>query len=387
MKFFLILILFFLAVTLESSYAQSLENELTITISSNGDARITQTLDTPTTVSSVNVQLLSDNISNLLTTDEKNIFLTNFQNGNQLRIDSLGASYITLSYDANIVTNDSGIWKINYDSNLESSLVFPPLSNILYVNALPLNIVDNQIVMPPGQISVSYTIREIVSQDFSIYSDGLSHTVKIMTASQIDSFEHVSEMISFRIVDNTPLLVIIPNSLSKGPFEISLNEKLLEHQNYLQDGSTWIRIEPPESGMMKISGKTPPTTLLSSEENGGCLIATATYGTELAPQVQHLRELRDTKLLQTESGTSFMKFFNEFYYYFSPHVADYERENPAFKEMVKIAITPILSTLSIMQHADSDLEVLGFGIGVILLNLGMYVATPALVGWQIKKRI
>ncbi len=34
---------------------------------------------------------------------------------------------------------------------------------------------------------------------------------------------------------------------------------------------------------------------------GGCLIATATFGSELAPQVQQLRELRDGKLLQTNS--------------------------------------------------------------------------------------
>ena len=42
----------------------------------------------------------------------------------------------------------------------------------------------------------------------------------------------------------------------------------------------------------------------SSTEGGGCLIATATFGSELAPQVQQLRELRDNTILQTESGTS-----------------------------------------------------------------------------------
>src|SRR3990172_10377659 len=40
-----------------------------------------------------------------------------------------------------------------------------------------------------------------------------------------------------------------------------------------------------------------------SSFQGGCLIATATFGTELAPQVQQLRELRDNYLMKTESGT------------------------------------------------------------------------------------
>ena len=63
---------------------------------------------------------------------------------------------------------------------------------------------------------------------------------------------------------------------------------------------------------------------------GGCLIATATYGSELAPQVQQLRELRDNQLLQTESGTAFMGMFNDIYYSFSPTIADMEREHPMF---------------------------------------------------------
>ena len=50
----------------------------------------------------------------------------------------------------------------------------------------------------------------------------------------------------------------------------------------------------------------------STEEGGGCLIATATYGSEMATEVQQLRELRDNTLLNTESGTAFMGMFNEF---------------------------------------------------------------------------
>ena len=119
--------------------------------------------------------------------------------------------------------------------------------------------------------------------------------------------------------------------------------------------------------------------LVQKSEGGGCLIATAAYGSEMAPQVQFLREIRDGKVMTTESGASFMTGFNQFYYSFSPYIADYERENPAFKELVKIGITPMLSSLSVMSMADSEEEILGYGVGVILMNLGMYVAAPAMI--------
>jgi hypothetical protein len=127
-------------------------------------------------------------------------------------------------------------------------------------------------------------------------------------------------------------------------------------------------------------------TTTNSSEGGGCLIATATYGSELAPQVQQLRELRNNQLLNTESGTAFMGTFNDFYYSFSPIIADYERENPLFKEAVKLAITPMLSSLSLMESANSESEVLGIGLSVIALNLGMYLAVPAVLIVGIKKK-
>ena len=127
--------------------------------------------------------------------------------------------------------------------------------------------------------------------------------------------------------------------------------------------------------------------IFNETEKGGCLIATATFGTEMAPQVQFLREIRDNIVLQTESGTSFMTTFNQFYYSFSPTIADYERENPIFKESVKLAITPLLASLTLLQFADidSESEMLGYGIGVILLNVGIYFIIPAVFIMKIRK--
>jgi len=121
---------------------------------------------------------------------------------------------------------------------------------------------------------------------------------------------------------------------------------------------------------------------------GGCLIATAAFGSELAPQVQMLREFRDNTVLSTTSGTAFMIGFNQFYYSFSPTIADWERENPIFQDAVRITITPLLTSLSILNHVDidSEEEMLGYGISLIILNLGMYFVAPAIVILKLKKR-
>ena len=118
--------------------------------------------------------------------------------------------------------------------------------------------------------------------------------------------------------------------------------------------------------------------VITTDEGGSCLIATAAYGTELAPQVQFLREVRDNTILSTSSGTAFMTGFNTLYYSFAPTVSDWERENPLFQDVVRLYITPMISTLSIMSLADSgnDAQVLGLGITVIALNLAMYIGIP-----------
>jgi len=65
-------------------------------------------------------------------------------------------------------------------------------------------------------------------------------------------------------------------------------------------------------------------------------------------------------------------------------IADYERENPLFKEIVKITLTRMISSLSLMENAES--EVLGIGLSVIMLNLGMYLGVPAAVIVGVRKQ-
>jgi len=243
---------------------------------------------------------------------------------------------------------------------------------------------------------------------FDIETGG--HVFEITTTSNFDvseiDFDKDQKKLTLHIVsslENNLGELIIPRDLLSGNFTFFLNGQEYFPVVKSNDKIAFITMNFTGSGNNKVDVfATNYLENLDEMENsdveiesdtqeqmpgGGCLIATATYGSELAPQVQQLREIRDNKLLQTESGSAFMNSFNHFYYSFSPVIADYERENPIFKELVKLSITPLISSLSILNYvnADSDVEVIGYGTGIILLNLGMYFAVPALIVMRLAK--
>ena len=132
-----------------------------------------------------------------------------------------------------------------------------------------------------------------------------------------------------------------------------------------------------------------PTATTDDDDDSGCLIATAAFGTELAPQVQLLREVRDGTVLSTSAGSAFMASFSSAYYAFSPHVADLEREFPAVRHAAALLLTPMLYALQVVELAEpgSERDVLAYGIAAIALVAGMYVAAPAAGAWYACRRI
>jgi hypothetical protein len=178
--------------------------------------------------------------------------------------------------------------------------------------------------------------------------------------------------------------IIIPQDLFDGELTVLLNGKEIFATVNKTERSSIIGVVFDGKGDYTIG-----ITTMDKYNGGGCLIATAAFGSELTPQVQLLREIRDDMVLQTKSGSIFMTGFNQFYYSFSPAVADYERDNTTFKEAVKLTLTPLLTSLTLLQYADidSEYEMLGYGIGIILLNIGMYFVVPAILITKIRKRV
>ena len=178
--------------------------------------------------------------------------------------------------------------------------------------------------------------------------------------------------------------IIIPRDLFDGEFTVLLDDKEISSTANQTERSSVISVVFDGKGDYTIG-----ITTMDKYNGGGCLIATASFGSELAPQVQLLREIRDNTILQTKSGSAFMTGFNQLYYSFSPTIADYERENLIFKEAVKLILTPLLISLTLLQYVDidSEHEMLGYGIAIILLNIGMYFVAPAVLITKIRKRV
>ena len=216
-------------------------------------------------------------------------------------------------------------------------------------------------------------------------------------------FEHHNHSIESRVCAN---LIEHPLWSYSGPDRV---EKLIEQSRYFSELEIAESQEEAKVGVVdptpaqvpgnnteeKIEEEQVEETLKQTEvqevneDGGGCLIATAAFGSELSTQVQMLREVRDTQIMNTQVGAMFLSGFNQFYYSFSPTIADMERQSPAFKDFVKITITPLLTTLSLLNHADinSEGEMIGWGIGILSLNVGFYFGIPFFMAVKIKRNL
>ena len=82
----------------------------------------------------------------------------------------------------------------------------------------------------------------------------------------------------------------------------------------------------------------------------GCFIATATYGSEISPEVDFLRGFRDNTVYSTYAGSKFMTIFNEWYYSFSPAIAQVIANNEILRSVMKLILYPLIGILHLSYY-------------------------------------
>ena len=101
--------------------------------------------------------------------------------------------------------------------------------------------------------------------------------------------------------------------------------------------------EPPNGG----GGGVNNPDLGGSGGSGGCFIATAAYGTPMATEINALRDVRDSYLLNNPLGAAFV----DTYYRVSPPVADYIAEHAFLRTAVRVVLAPVVFLAKIIMLA------------------------------------
>jgi hypothetical protein len=111
-----------------------------------------------------------------------------------------------------------------------------------------------------------------------------------------------------------------------------------------------------------------------SPQSGFCFVATATYGTPMAKEVQILREFRDGYLLSGRIGQALVGL----YYRGSPPIAEFITAHPTLKPIVRAALVPAvaISTIAVNTTLAEKVAV----IGILALT------SIAVVLWAMRQR-
>ena len=202
--------------------------------------------------------------------------------------------------------------------------------------------------------------------------------------------QSTSAVVTVKKISGNPQPVTLMTAGLPSDFTVTFNPPVLE-----PDGASVLMIKAGASpGTYTVviqaqgGGKMKQAQLrVTVEEEKRCLIATAAFGSEIAPQVQVLRGFRDGFVMKTFAGRNFMTAFNAFYYSWSPYIAKAEYRNQLLRDLVKTSIYPLLSILDLSRHAAKpfssvpELAVLISGLVASFLIGLTYLAPLTLITW------
>ena len=109
-------------------------------------------------------------------------------------------------------------------------------------------------------------------------------------------------------------------------------------------------------------------------EGEPCFIATATYGTTMAEEIEILRQFRDEYLLPSPVGQALV----DLYYRISPPIAEFITEHPSLKPIVRAGLLPAVAMATVSVNTTGAEKIAIVGV--------MALVSVALAVWATKRR-
>jgi hypothetical protein len=117
---------------------------------------------------------------------------------------------------------------------------------------------------------------------------------------------------------------------------------------------------------------------------GPCIIATATYGSPLASEVVFMRSVRDDLIGSSPVGSVLVKWWNSFYYSWSPPVANTIVGSDQLKTLFSVLLSPLLGSMYVVAGVYESLAWLSPDLAAVVsfmvaaaLSISIYILLPA----------
>lgn len=251
--------LILLPILLLQSYAQYSVASLTVTVNKDNTITVSNSLNTDITAARIEVQAITAKIKNIIATDEKGKVLSTSLSGNTIRINTLGARHVSLEYNADILTKTGNVYTLKYTTKSQSTIVLQSDFDLVYVNTIPIQLKDNTLVMPAGDVELSYIPKAPVIKNFTVKWDNQDFVVQLLTSASVKNlaFDQNSKKLSFDISGKGSITAIIPKRLLGAPYTVSLDGKTIAQNTFHQNSTdTWVRIDATNSGIVEVKGAT-----------------------------------------------------------------------------------------------------------------------------------
>ena len=191
------------------------------------------------------------------------------------------------------------------------------------------------------------------------------------------------------------LLAVTFQRLTSVPMGAFWDEVSITYETVSEPTSTPTPSQTPTPTTTPTSTPTlEPTPTSTSRPYQGCIIATAAYGSELAPEVAYMRHVRDVMIGSTWAGRALVEGWNAFYYSWSPPIAALIANSKELQITSRILLVPLVATVhsiafiyAVLSSFDLTLaSVIAFLLAVIL-STSIYIIIPTLVLRTISKHL